>query len=307
MLLKMNLITNGKAAVCVRHSFQSVGSALQLEMPSALSSVLHLAGLRPSAYMKTVLEHRKESADAVQDAGVHRLSHTSCLRVLLAGMVHTEEARQVVSNDAFGAMREAKSGPQGDLPALFQNFKISVPCDFSKRQDCSWPQDIQFVFQVRSTTQDFAAQWLVCRRGAAYRRGDIDIREAQAIISVYGSGLIRESGFMQSFKQEIGGAVASEDAACAISAVRCRSQPENKKFGIRIAEAGDTAAPVSPFAEGSPSFPRHFFAIFHQARAFTARAYLFLDHPQALFRGHCFPFKAPAIITAWFCFSSLRP
>ena len=137
-------------------------------------------------------------ADTIQDAGIHRWRQAFGLRILLAGMIHAEKARQIFADKAFGPMRKPIRRTRIDLPALFHNFQISIPGDFSQCQHHSGSQNIQFSLQIRSTSQDFDTQRLVCRRSAAHRSGNIRIVETQAVFAVQGSRLVRESGFMQS-------------------------------------------------------------------------------------------------------------
>src|SRR5688572_18986846 len=67
------------------------------------------------------------------------------------------------------------------------------------------------------------------------------------------------------------GAVAGEDAAGAIGAMRRRREADDEQARARIAEAGDGAAPVRFVTKGAPLFARDAGAVLTQPRTAIAR------------------------------------
>jgi hypothetical protein len=87
-------------------------------------------------------------------------------------------------------------------------------------------------------------------RGAADGGGDPKPKKAQAVALAPGNRRAGEARAMERGEEEVAGAVAGEVAAGAVGAVGRRGEPEDKDLGLRVAEAGDGAAPVLLFAVG---------------------------------------------------------
>jgi hypothetical protein len=75
---------------------------------------------------------------------------------------------------------------------------------------------------------------------------------------------------MELFVQEVAAAISGEHAPGAIRAVGCGGQADDQELSLRIAEAGDGAAPVRFVAVGAALGAGDFLAVANQARAFAA-------------------------------------
>src|SRR5882724_6825170 len=155
--------------------------------------------------------------------------------------------------------------------------------------------------------ENLGGQRLIRGKRATHRGSDISVLQAQPVVAVQGSGLVRKSRLMQGLVKKIAGAIAGENAACAIRSMRGGSQPKDEQLGVGIAEAGHASAPIGPLAESAPLLLRHLFAVFHQARTLAACANFFTYDFQRGFRVQRFLFSASASTTAWFCRSSFLP
>src|SRR6266478_47445 len=184
-------------------------------------------------------------------------------------------------------MRETESRARCDQAALFQNFEVRIPGDFSQREHSFGMQNLQLPFEITATIRNLLGERFVVRRRAANSGRNVSIVELQAVVAVEGSWLVREAGLEKRLIEKISRAVTGEDSAGAVGAVRRRGQPENQQHGFRIAETRYGLAPVCPLAIRAPFFARYFFAIGHQPRTFAAHDNFFLQHAQRCERlGH---------------------
>ena len=117
----------------------------------------------------------EEGTDSPQDGGIHPGRHAPRLGILLAWVVGAEQARRVPGHFGFRAMREFVQRARRNRAALFQNFEICIPGDFSQRQDDFRFQNFQFTLEVASTIQDFFGEWFVVGRRAAAGCADVSI------------------------------------------------------------------------------------------------------------------------------------
>ena len=106
---------------------------------------------------------------------------------------------------------------------------------------------------------DFLRRRLVVRRRAPDRGGDERVAQGQAVVRMVRRRDVGEAGAVQRGHQEVAGsadAVAGEDAAGAVGAVRRRREADDQQPRPRIAEAGDRLAPVGVVAIGAPLLAR---------------------------------------------------
>src|SRR5579871_20665 len=82
--------------------------------------------------------------------------------------------------------------------------------------------------------------------------GDVAIRQTQAVVAVARCGLIGEAGTIQRGEQPVAGAVAGEDAAGAITAVRRGSETTKQQSRFWVAEARQRPTPVCFIAIRGP-------------------------------------------------------
>ena len=113
--------------------------------------------------------------DAAEDLGVHGVSDAAGLRVLLAGVVDTEEARGVGGELCLRAVGEGKRGSRCDCALLFQDFQVGVPGDFSEGENRSGLQDLYFAFEIATAIGNFTGQRFVGWRRATDGRGYVNI------------------------------------------------------------------------------------------------------------------------------------
>ena len=92
----------------------------------------------------------------------------------------------------------------------------------------------------------------------------------QAIAAVGGAWLIGESGTVERAVKPISGAVAGEDAAGAIAAVRRRGQTADEQARPRIAKARDRPPPIALACERRTRLARDLLAPRHKPRATAA-------------------------------------
>ena len=78
--------------------------------------------------------------------------------------------------------------------------------------------------------------------------------------------MIGETGFMEGTEQELSRAVAGENPAGAIGAMRARSQTDNDDASFRIAKTSDGLTPVSFLLIGAAADPPNLLAMRHQSR-----------------------------------------
>src|SRR5207249_8138059 len=92
-----------------------------------------------------------------------------------------------------------------------------------------------------------------------------------------GGRLIGEPSAVQRGEEPIAGAVAGEDAARTVAAVRRRRQSANQDAGRRIPEAGHRTPPIFLCAESCALLVGNAFAPGHQPRALPTTDNLFLN------------------------------
>jgi len=82
--------------------------------------------------------------------------------------------------------------------------------------------------------------------------------------------LVGEAGFVEGAEEEIAGAVAGEDTARTVGAVRAGGEAEDEEAGGGVAEAGDGAAPVDFLLIGAALDDGDVGAVFAEAGALVA-------------------------------------
>src|SRR5260370_26848799 len=102
-----------------------------------------------------------------------------------------------------------------------------------------------------------------------------------------GGRLVRVARAVEGAIEPIAGAVAGEDAAGAVAAVRRGRQSDDQQPRRRIAEPRHRASPVYLVLVGRPLVVRDLLAPRHKARAQPARDDLLLQFLQRLLRRAC--------------------
>ena len=110
----------------------------------------------------------------------------------------------------------------------------------------------------------------VRRRRAPHRGDDVRAVQPQPVVARDRLGLVGQPDPMQRREQEVARAVAGEDPAGPVAAVRGRREPEDQHARGGIAEPLHRPAPVVPVAERRPLLARHLLAPLDQPRAAAA-------------------------------------
>src|SRR6185503_9128364 len=100
--------------------------------------------------------------------------------------------------------------------------------------------------------------------------GHVAVDEAQPVPAGDRDRAVREPRAMQRGEEEVARAVAGEDAARAVAAVRGRSEAHDQQAGLRVAPARDRPAPVLLVPEATDLDARHGAAPGPQAAAALA-------------------------------------
>ena len=111
--------------------------------------------------------------------------------------------------------------------------------------------------EVLAAARDLLGRRLVGGRRAAGDGGDVAVAEPQAVVAADRLRLAREPGAVEAGEQEVAGAVAGEDAAGAVAAVRGGGEAHDQEPRPRVAEAGHGPAPVLLVPEALHLRPRH--------------------------------------------------
>ena len=128
---------------------------------------------------------------------------------------------------------------------------------------------------MRQARGDLLRRRLVVGRRTADRGRDERVAQLSAHRpAMLRGGDVRETGAMQRGHQEVAGpadAVAGEDAAGAVGAVRGRRQPDDQQARARIAEPGHRSRPVGVVAKGPALLAADPLAVLPQPRTPLAR------------------------------------
>src|SRR5579863_5604023 len=232
-----------------------------------------------------ILPPRKKALDIAQHAREHRFREFSRERVLLAGMIRRVKPRQIVRQGVAGAMSEAKRRQTFDFAAVLEQPQKNAHRDASQCQQSAWPEDFEFLFEVRAAVREFGRQRLIAGRRATRTGCDVCVSQLEPVARVRRSGLIRESGAIERAEQKISRTVTGEDPPGAIAAMRGGRESKDEQFCARITEARHRFAPIFAIEEGKALFTRYFFAIRHQPRAFPAAYDLAIQLGKRLHRG----------------------
>src|SRR5262249_9372553 len=198
--------------------------------------------------------------------------------VLLAWMI---AAQQTIGTDGrFGGVAEHRTR-LGDVAEVGEHTQGAVPGEPAEADDHEHAaQKRQLGFEIVEAGIAFFGKRLVGRRSAADAGGDVAVREAQAVAFVDRRRLIGEAGAVERGVEEVAGAVAGEDAAGAVAAVRRGRQADDQHARLGIAEAGDRLAPVVLSAERTALDARDLFTPRDQPRTTAATYDLLVQHAE---------------------------
>src|ERR1700758_4417039 len=107
----------------------------------------------------------------------------------------------------------------------------------------------------------------------------------ETVVAMDRGGLISEAGSGKGGEQPVAGAIAGENPAGTIAAVRRRRQAANQDAGLDIAEARQGPAPIFLIPVSGPLFSRGLFSPAHQTRAAATRDDAFVEQAEAFRHG----------------------
>lgn len=210
----------GASCLRVRSGLQECQELLSVTRKAVLTPRGRKKRSSAAALQKRRLLVFEEAANFGEGFGVHAGGDAAGLGVLLAGVVDAKEARGSGRDFGFGAVSESVERAGSDHSTLLEDVEVGVPRDFAERQDCFGFKNLEFALQIIAAIQDFSRERFIVRRGAAAGCGDVCVFELQAVVAVKGSGLVRETCFVQGGVKKIAGAIPGEHAAGAIRAMR---------------------------------------------------------------------------------------
>ena len=153
---------------------------------------------------------------------------------------------------------------------LLQNIQIRAHSNSTQSEHGGRPDQLQFPFEIRLAIRQFRWKRLVRGWRAPDRGRNVSIVECQPIVAADGSWLVREARAVQGFVEEISRAISREHPARAVGAVRGRSESQDQKGSMRIAEGWHRLAPIIPVPKGWALHASNGFPIFHKPGAQAA-------------------------------------
>ena len=100
--------------------------------------------------------------------------------------------------------------------------------------------------------------------------GNVGIDQSQAIITMYGCRLIRETKLVKRPIQPVTGSITCEDSSSAIATVSGRRQANDQKSRADWTEARNRPSPIFPFTKAANFGSGDFLSIDHQPRTAPA-------------------------------------
>ena len=142
---------------------------------------------------------------------------------------------------------ERRTGAQVDTAAP-QQLQPGVEANPAERHDHAHVRERRRLgLEMREAAGDLLARRLVVRGRAPHRRGDVGVVERQPVVDALRRGNVREAGAVERPHQEVAGAeraIAGENPARPVGAVRGGREAEDQQSRVRIAEAGHRTAPI---------------------------------------------------------------
>src|SRR5207244_12732421 len=111
--------------------------------------------------------------------------------------------------------------------------------------------------------------------------GEVTTGQTQAVVAMSGGRLIGKAGPVKGGEQPVARAIAGENPAGAIAAVRRRRQAANQHACLVVAEAGDGPAPIFLILISGPFFSRCLFSPMHQPRTAATGDDAFVEQAEA--------------------------
>jgi hypothetical protein len=163
--------------------------------------------------------------------------------VLLRRMEAAEEPR-ASAEVVLDTVAEGHPPPRRHPPDGTQHRDQRVLRDPAQHEDRARLEERPLAQEVLAAAADLLGQRLVRRRRAAGGGRDVAVVQDEAVAPRDGRGLAGEAGAVQGREEEVAGAVAREDAARAVAAVRGGREADDEEPRARIAEPRQGPAPV---------------------------------------------------------------
>jgi hypothetical protein len=227
----------------------------------------------------------EESAYISQHVREHGLRQFPRKSILLAGMVRSEQSRQVSGKLVANSVTKPERRKTLDFAAIFQQPQVNTHRNAPKGENRARPQNFKLALEIRTAVRKLRGQRLVRGRRAANSSNDIGIFQREPVAAMRRSRLVRESSAKQRVKQEISRAIARKHPPGAVPSMRRGRESKDQQLRVRVAESRHRFAPVFTVPERQPLFTRHSFAVFHQPRTLPASDDFFVQHPK---RAHQF-------------------
>ena len=190
-------------------------------------------------------------------------------RVLLAGVIRPEQ--RAVAHLDLGAVTESRRRGRRRFSPSAEDAQHLRPRKAPQRDHhADVGEQVELGFQVGTAGLALLGRRLVGRRRAAHRGGDVRVAQSQPVSPANASGLVGQARPMQRAEQKVARAVAGEDPAGAIAAVRRGRQSDDQNPSRRVAESGHRTPPVGLGAIGGALLTRGLLPPRHQSRAASA-------------------------------------
>ena len=166
------------------------------------------------------------------------------------------------SSPRHGEIDERRVGEPGARPRQGTSGPLDVievrsPRDRAERENYAHArQKRNLVVQEVRAAGDLAGCRLVVGGRAADGRDDVRVTELEPVVPRRARRLVGEPGTVHCGEEEVAGTVAGEHATGAVRAVCSGREPHDEDTRVRVAEAGDWAAPVVRVAEAGDFLAR---------------------------------------------------
>jgi hypothetical protein len=207
---------------------------------------------------------------ALQNGVEHGRRQFAGERVLLADVVGAEQVK-AGRELQFGGVTEARART-GDRAALARGEgEGGVPGDSAQGEDDALtPEESPFGVEEVGASGDFVRGGFIAGWGTAGGGADVAVGEFEAVVARGRGGLVGQAGAVESGIKEVAAVIAGEDAAGAVGAVGAGGEADDPDAGLRIAEAGYGACPISPVGKGAALLAADGDAVGAQTRAAIA-------------------------------------
>src|SRR5215467_14014776 len=186
--------------------------------------------------------------DDATRAGEHGAHHgggqLAGVGVLAARVVAAEQNREAVAEAGLAAVAERGAGAGADAVGGCEKSQVGVVADLAQRDDdADAGEGGQLGGQVAAAAGDLVGRRLVVGRGAAGGGDDVGVAQGEAVVGALRGRDVGEALGVEGGEEEVARAVAGEDAAGAVGAVRGGGQADQQQARVGVAEAGDGLAP----------------------------------------------------------------